>query len=139
MRLLVLGLLLLSFGCTRNPSAPSMAPAERLAGTWRWVSALDVKTQQLHTPMTEGFDAELHFTAESRRSGTFTYTRAGMKAVHGRFEISFEDAPGNDFIVLEPAIDFLKRNAWVAAGRDSLHLGGVMELGYNSRYARVAQ
>jgi hypothetical protein len=132
-------LLLLAAGCDAGPSTPVHRPAQQLAGTWRWVSSLDVKTQRLHTPATEGFEAELRFDAESDHDGTFTYRRQGRPAVRGRFGIGSEDAPGNDFIVLEPGIDFLARNAWVSAGRDSLYLDGVMELGYNSRYVRVAR
>ena len=128
-------------GCDSGPSGPpgtpSYAPAERLAGTWRWVSSFDVRTQVVHTPTTAGYGATLQFTPESARSGTFTYTRAGGHQVTGRFAIGSEHAPGNDFVVLEPGIDYLARNAWVAAGSDSLHLGGVMESGYNSRYVRV--
>lgn len=113
------------------------APAERLHGTWHWVRSLNVKTLQLHTPATDGFVAELRFIAETPYSGTFTYSRTGAAAVHGVFGITYEDAPGNDFITMEPGIDFLTRNAWVAAGRDSMHLGGVFEGGYNSTYARI--
>ena len=128
-------------GCDSGPFGPPdtrpYAPAERLAGTWRWVSSFDVRTQVAHTPATTGHGATLQFTAESARTGTFTYTRAGSLPVTGRFEIGSEHAPGNDFVVLQPGIDYLARNAWVSAGSDSLYLGGVMELGYNSRYARV--
>ena len=131
--------LLLLLGCARDPVAPGWMPAERLVGSWRWVSSLDVTTQALRSPATEGFDAELRFSAESARSGTFVYTRAGADPVHGRFSITFEDAPGNDFIELEPGIDFLARNAWVAVGRDTLRLGGVFERGHNSVYVRTTE
>ncbi len=129
-------------GCGRGPAevpaTVSTAPASRLAGTWRWVSALDVRTQAVHTPASAGFAATLEFRPDSPSAGAFTYTRAGQPPVTGRFSVASEDAPGNDFIVVEPGIDFLTRAAWVAVGRDSLRLGGVMELGYNSTYARVA-
>jgi len=139
-RLGLAGLLLLLAACSAGPAETGPRvhrPAERIAGTWRWVSSFDVKTQKLHTPATEGFEAELHFDAASSHEGAFTYRRVGQPAVQGRFGISSEDAPGRDFITVEPGIDFLERNAWIAAGTDSLHLGGVFELGYNSRYVRV--
>jgi hypothetical protein len=125
-------------GPAEAPAAASAAPAARLAGTWRWVSALDVRTQAVHTPASAGFGATLEFRPDAPRAGAFTYARAGRPPVTGRFSLGSEDAPGNDFIVVEPGIDFVARAAWVAAGRDSLRLGGVMELGYNSTYARVA-
>jgi hypothetical protein len=132
------GVALLMLGCA-SAAVPEAryAPAERLAGTWRWVSSLDVNTQQLRTPATEGFGAELQFRPQTRTSGTFTYRRDGEEPVDGVFSIWFEGAPGNDFIVPEPGTDFLARNAWVAAGANDLHLGGVMELGYNSSYVRA--
>jgi hypothetical protein len=135
----LLSLVVFLASCNHAPAAPAWAPAERLVGSWRWVSSLDVTTQALRSPATEGFDAELRFAAGSARSGTFVYTRAGADPVHGRFRITYEDAPGNDFIELEPGIDFLARNAWVAAGRDTLRLGGVFERGHNSVYARVTE
>ena len=127
-------------GCGVDPAGPDRhAPAEALKGTWRWVSSLDVGDQHLHTPVADGFEAELVFVAESERAGAYTYRRAGAPDVHGRFAIASEDQPGNDFIVIDRAIDFLERHAWVAAGADSLWLGGVLEGGYNSRYARVPE
>lgn len=114
------------------------APAYALEGTWRWVSSLDVRTQAVHTPGTAGYGATIRFVPEGPHAGTFTYVRAGAAPVQGRFGISSEDAPGNDFVVLEPGIDLVKRNAWLTVGRDSLRLGGVMELGYNSTFGRVA-
>jgi len=125
-------------GCTRSPTEPvRYAPAERLHGTWRWVSALDVRTQETVTPLSAGFESELRFTSDLPTSGTFTYRRIGSEAVHGQFSITYEDVPGNDFITIEPGIDFVQRNAWVSAGPNNLHLGGVFELGYNSQWVRV--
>ena len=135
----VAAFLLAAAGCGSGPSEPLYAPAERLAGTWRWVASLDVRTQAVHTPATAGYQATLRFTPESPRGGTFTYARDGGVPLTGRFDIASEDAPGNDFIVLTSGIDFLRRNAWLSVGTDSLQLGGVMELGYNSRYARLVQ
>ena len=126
--------------CGGGPAEPGRyAPAEALQGTWRWVSSLDVDTQQLHTPSSDGFEAELVFTAESDREGSFVYRRTGAPDVTGGFGIGFEDLPGNDFLVLDRSVDFLESHAWVSAGRDSLWLGGVMEGGYNSRYVRVSE
>lgn len=131
-------LTVLAAACGEGPTTTrEHAPAERLHGSWRWVRSLDVSTQQLHTPATDGFEAVIRFTALTPYSGTFAYSRTGQATVEGVFGISYEDAPGNDFITLEPGIDFVVRNAWVAAGRDSMWLGGVFEGGYNSMYARV--
>lgn len=136
-KVVALVLVLAAAGCADPPTEAPYAPAEQLDGVWRWVSSLDVNTQELLTPDTEGFEAELRFTAVSGTEGTFTYRRSDGTEVSGTFGIAYEDAPGNDFIVLEPGIDFLERNAWLGAGPDTLRLGGVMELGYDSRYARV--
>jgi hypothetical protein len=124
-----------------GPSAPTRgtyAPAQRLDGTWRWVSSLDVRTGQVHTPARDGFEANLHFTADSARSGAFAYARVGQTPTTGRFSVVSEDTPGNDFVVLDRSIDFLSRTAWVAASPQVLRLDGVMELGFNSSYARAA-
>jgi hypothetical protein len=137
-----LALSLVLFTACGSPSEPirePYAPAQKLTGSWRWVSSLDVRTGQRHTPATAGFEATISFTADSALAGAFVYARTGQGPITGRFSIDFEDSPGADFVVLEPSIDFLSRNAWVAAGRDTLYLGGVMELGFNSLYARVAQ
>jgi hypothetical protein len=67
----------------------------------------------------------------------FTYARVGQPPVTGQFRIGSEDAPGTDFVVIEPGIDYLARNAWLTVGADGLRLGGVMELGYDSSYQRV--
>lgn len=135
---MALGLVLLTAcGSPSEPALERYAPAPRLDGSWRWVSSLDVRTGQLHTPATAGFEATLRFTADSARSGEFAYARTGQDQTSGRFSIAYEDSPGNDFVVLERSIDFLARNAWVAVGDDSLRLGGVMESGFNSTYARV--
>ena len=139
-RALVTSLLLLAApgaGCAGGPAAPEYAPAARLNGTWRWVSSLDVRTNAVHTPAPAGFEATLRFQASGPRTGTFTYARAGQPPVTGRFTIGSEDAPGNDFVVIEPGIDYLARSAWLTVGADSLRLGGVMELGYASSYERV--
>ena len=134
--------LLLSIACCASCGSPSgptrYAPAESLNGSWRWVSSLDVRTMQLHTPTTAGFEATLGFAADSARSGTFTYTRTGQSPVAGRFSIYYEDAPGADFLVLERGVDFLSKSGWLGVGKDTLHLGGVMELGFNSTYARAS-
>ena len=108
-----------------------------LPGSWQWVSSRDVRSQQTHTPSTEGHTARLQFISDSERSGTFVYTRDGQTAVQGRYDIGFEDAPGNDFVRLSESIDFLTKSAWIAVGSDTLRLDGVMELGYNSVYARI--
>jgi hypothetical protein len=101
------------------------------------VRSEDVKTGAIHTPSSTGFVATLRIVAESPRAGRYTYARAGSPSVAGTFTIGSEDAPGNDFITIDTAIDFLSRNAWIAAGQDSLRLQGVFELGFNSTYARV--
>lgn len=137
MRPLVAASLILASGCGESPLQGTHQPARELEGSWRWVSSLDLSTQTLHTPQSEGYVAELKFTATSNRDGTFVYSRAGAPDVQGQFGIGSEDAPGNDFIVLEPGIDYLERNAWLGIGRDTLILNGVMESGYKTRYARV--
>jgi hypothetical protein len=116
---------------------PDWSPAERIEGTWRWERSVDVKTAEVHSPASAGFEASLTVVAESDRSGTYTYARAGASPVAGRFTISFEDAPGNDFISIDHPIDYLTQNAWVSVGPDSLGLNGVYELGFNSSYSRV--
>ena len=135
----ICSLILAVSGCGGGPAEPERyAPAEALQGTWRWVSSLDVKTQQLHTPASDGVEAELAFAADSELEGSFAYRRTGAPEVTGRFGISSEDSPGNDFVVLDQSIDFLESHAWLAVGPDSLWLGGGMEGGYNSRYVRVS-
>lgn len=133
-------LLLAVAGCQENPAEPERyAPAEGLEGAWRWAYSVDVSTQQTHSPSADGFEAELTFIADSERAGSFLYQRTGAPEVTGEFSIGYEDAPGNDFLVLDHSIDFLESHAWLAAGPDSLWLGGVFEGGYNSMYARVSE
>lgn len=132
-----LSLLLVAAGCEGTPLSRDYGPAAGLNGTWRWVSSQDVETQQMHTPATEGFEATLTFQAIGGWEGTFTYARAGAAAVKGSFSIASEDAPGNDFVVIDTPIDFLNETAWVTATADSLRLNGVMEAGYASTYVRV--
>ena len=73
----------LLFACNAGgPIAPPRwAPAERIAGAWEWVSSLDVKTSQLHTPVTEQFTARLTFEALSKHQGTFTRERTLLLAM----------------------------------------------------------
>ena len=133
-------LLLLAFliGCGKT-TGPDRRPVVRVAGTWQWVRSLNVRTTEVSTPSSAGFVATLTLVAESGSSGTFTYLRSGAPPVTGTYQISFEDEEGNEFITVEPGFDFLTRNAWIAAGSDSLRLDGVFELGYNSTYARVSE
>jgi hypothetical protein len=135
--LAALSLVLVAAGCEGTPVSEGYGPAAALNGSWRWVSSQDVNTQQLHTPATEGFEATLAFTATSGWDGTFTYARAGAAEVKGTFSIASEDAPGNNFVVIDTPIDFLNETAWIVAGSDSLRLNGVMEGGYASTYTRV--
>lgn len=126
--------------CGKTLAEPERyAPAEALEGTWGWVRSLNVETGQIHTPSEDGFEAELVFAATSETEGTFSYRRTGAPEVSGNFGIGFEDDPGNDFVVLDRSIDFLESHAWVAAGLDSLWLGGVMEGGYNTTYVRLPE
>lgn len=130
----------LASACTSDPPAGPLAwaPAQVLDGTWRWVSSQDVTTGIVLTPETEGFEAELSFVAVSHNEGTFSYTRLGTAdTIRGEFGIGYEDGPGNDFIAIDRAIDFLTSHAWVGAWVDELYLGGVFEMGYNSWYERV--
>lgn len=124
-------------GCGK-PTAAERQPADRIAGSWQWVRSLNVETTEVSTPSSAGFVARLTLVPESGSSGTFTYVRSDAPPVTGQFQITFEDAEGNDFITVEPGFDFLVRNAWIAAGTDSLRLDGVFELGYNSTYARIS-
>lgn len=133
------GAAVLLTACQQGPAEPRYEAADALAGRWHWVSSLNVETQQILTPASEGFEAELTFTVETDGEGTFTYVRTGAPDVVGEFGIASEDASGNDFIVISQSIDFLRQYAWLAAGPDTLNLGGVMEGGYNSRYVRVQQ
>jgi hypothetical protein len=120
-------------------SEPQWAPAERIAGTWHWVRSVNVKTGDVATPSSVGVADTLAFTAHGASGGTFTFYRAGASPISGTFSIGSEDAPGNDFITISVSFPFLTRNAWVAAGGDSLRLGGVFEGGFNSTYARVKE
>ena len=113
---------------------PPYQPALALNGTWRWVSSLDVETGVMHTPGSEGFEADLHFDAASDTEGAFVYTRTGVPQTRGQFGVAYEDAPGNDFIALQPGIDYLERNAWLTVHADTLQLNGAMESGFLSRY-----
>jgi len=65
------------------------------------------------------------------------YSRDGALAVQDSYGIAFEDAPGNDFIRLNASVDYLREFAWISVGTDTLRLGGVMEMGFNSVYARI--
>jgi hypothetical protein len=130
-------LLVACLACGSDPQRPRWAPAERLVGSWRWVRSIDVKTSDIHTPASSGFEASLEFAAESERSGSYVYTRSDAARISGKFTIGSEDAPGNDFISIDHPIDFLTQNAWIAASADSLDLSGVREGGFNSTYARV--
>ena len=69
----------------------------------------------------------------------FRYSRDGALVVQDSYVIASEDAPGNDFIRLYASIDFLRESAWLTVSADTLRLGGVMELGFNSVYARVSR
>ena len=130
-------LLVFLTGCEK-PTASERQPADRVAGTWQWIRSVNVRTTEVSTPSSAGFVATLTLVAESGSSGTFAYLRSGAPPVTGRYQISFEDEEGNEFITVEPGFDFLTRNAWIALGMDSLRLDGVFELGYNSTYARVS-
>ncbi len=125
-------------GCADDPVQPaSWDPALRISGRWEWVRAQHSQTGVLVTPGSAGFSAEIEFVRESPSTGTFRFTRTGGPTVEGRFDIGSEDVPGNDFIIMEPGIEFLTRAAWISAGSDSLRLGGVFESGYNSTYGRL--
>lgn len=134
-----LGLGLMAASCSGPATVTNLqwAPAQRAAGEWQWVRSLDVRTLDVRTPATEGFDATLVIIATSDRDGTYTYTRTGSSPVAGAFAISSEDGPGNDFVSIDTPIDFLTRNAWITSSADSLRLGGVFESGFNSVYVRV--
>ena len=108
-----------------------------LPGIWEWVASSDVQTQEVHTPVSEGFTARLEFLSDGERQGMFVYSRDGNAVVQDQYAIAFEDAPGNDFIHLQASIDYLKEFAWITVGGDSLRLNGVFELGFNSVYVRV--
>ena len=102
------------------------------------MSSYLVQTQELHTPSSTHFDAELRLEASFSHNGAFTYLRSGAATTSGTFTTDSEDAPGNDFIVLSQPIDFLKRNALInVLAVDTLRLAGVMEAGYNSKYVRA--
>jgi hypothetical protein len=135
---LALAVIMSTAACSGEPTTSRRwAPAERIAGSWQWIQSEDVKTSQVHTPLSTGFQASLTFTAENERSGSFIYARSGAALISGHFDILSEDAPGNDFIAVDPGFDFLTRHAWVTAGGDTLRLGGVYESGFNSTYARI--
>jgi hypothetical protein len=104
---------------------------------WEWVASVDVRTQERHTPASEGFTARLEFTPETQHAGTFLYSRDGAVVVQDSYGIAFEDAPGSDFIRLNASVDYLREFAWLTVGADTLRLGGVMEMGFNSVYARI--
>jgi hypothetical protein len=120
--------------CARSTEPSHLA---NLSGVWAWVASVDVRTQQRHTPVSEGFTARLQFVPETQRAGTFVYSRDGALAVQDSYGIAFEDAPGNDFIRLNASVDYLREFAWISVGTDTLRLGGVMEMGFNSVYARI--
>lgn len=124
-------------GCAERPTQPAWDPAQRLAGQWAWVRSQHSQTGVVVTPSGAGFSAQLTFVRQTATSGTFVYSRIGGDTIEGSFGVAWEDAPGNDFIVIEPSIDFLTRAAWLAVGSDSLRLGGVFEGGYESIYGRV--
>lgn len=125
--------------CAGGSTAPAAAwdPAARLAGRWEWVSSQDVQSGALMTPRTEGRMAELRFSRRSASSGTFRFVVSGADTVYGTFGIGFEDVRGHDFIFVEPSIPYLSWSAWLAMGDDSLRLGGSMERGFDSTYARI--
>ena len=123
-------------GCDTNPTTDTVPS---LAGAWRWISSTDVESGEVHLPTTEGYDARLTFAPDGDRAGTYRYARVGGEAalvVDGRYTVSYEDAPGNDFIGIDSPIDFLDEAAWIGLGSDTLRLGGVFESGYTTLYAR---
>lgn len=131
--------LLALVACAGSPAAPAEPwdPAARLTGRWAWVSSADVQRSTMSTPETAGYTAELEFWRTSASSGTFRFVKSGADTIDGTFGIGSEDARGHDFIVIEPSIPYLARNAWLAIGDESLGLGGVMEGGFNSTYVRI--
>jgi hypothetical protein len=129
----------LVLACDSVAPPTSWRPAERIAGSWQWVRSVDVNSGRTITPSDTGFSAAITFVATSGREGTYVFQRTGGESIRGSFSITSEDAPGNDFITVSASFPFITANAWVAAGSDSLHLGGVFERGFNSTYARVKQ
>ena len=129
----------LVLACDSVAPPTSWRPAERIAGSWQWVRSVDVKSGRTITPNDTGFSAAITFVATSGREGTYVFQRTGGEPISGSFSITSEDEPGNEFITVSASFPFITENAWVAAGSDSLRLGGVFEGGFNSTYARVKQ
>ena len=134
-RMRPVAIVLIVLGCARSTEPTFRNPA----GVWEWVSSVDVQTQQQHTPASDGFSARLEFIPEAHDAGMFRYSRDGALVVQDSYVIASEDAPGNDFIRLYASIDFLRESAWLTVSADTLRLGGVMESGFNSVYARVSR
>jgi hypothetical protein len=138
LRALMPVVVILLLACGESATAVEQwQPADKLEGTWEWVSSLNTTTDALHTPESEGYNAELRFEAHSRSSGNFTFSRAGAPDVHGEFDVAYEDAPGNDIIIVDPGFDYVTRHAWLAVGADQLILNGVIESGFVSTYVRI--
>jgi hypothetical protein len=124
-------------GCKSSTESSTYQPARSLEGSWRWVSSLHLSSNTLHTPQSEGFEATLRFDASTGTVGRFLYSRTGASATEGQFGIGYEDAPGNDFITLQPGIDYLQNAAWLTVTATDLILDGSLEGGYRTRYMRI--
>ena len=127
---------IIPLGCSQSTQPSHLT---NLPGVWEWVASVNVQTQERHSPESDAVTALLEFTAQTERAGMFRYFRDGQVAVEDRYDIAFEDAPGNDFIRLNASIDYLTESAWISVGADTLRLNGVRELGFNSVYARVRE
>ena len=112
-------------------------PAYQLDGTWEWVSSLEFASGATHTPESVGYVASLRFEATSPNRGTFVYEVTGEDVIQGNFAIGSEDAHGNDFIAIEPGINFLPSHAWIGVGTEQLTFTGFTS-GHESIYVRVA-
>lgn len=112
--------------------------AHDLRGTWKLVSVLERESGVERRWPIDRFTPELRFEPTSNTEGDFVYWRTDGLDVRGRFDIAWEDAPGNDFIVMEPGIDHLERSAWVTLFRDTLRMNGVMDGDDVTHYVRVS-
>lgn len=124
-------------GC--NEAERNRSHLLQIEGVWEWVESINVETKQKHTPVTEGFNAQLTFRPDDETSGTYAYSKDDRLIVEGQYGIGFEDAHGPAFITFDKGFDFLSETAWLALSEEVLVLDGVFELGYESTYSKAGR
>jgi hypothetical protein len=122
--------------CSNGVVDPTWPPD--VDGTWEWEYTLRRSAEEeVQSPATEGFTAQLTLIVDGWQ-GAFEYSKDGDVVVVGRFGIGYEDAPGNDYIVWEPAFGSFHDQQWLTLiVGDSLRFADATVGGYESMWARA--